>query len=90
MEEKGGKEGWDFGREEEINGLETGGLTVFENRMIGFLREKRLPCCTTYVPSDTSPTRQIWQCFKENSWILCNESVQQTARYDLQDHMSFC
>ncbi len=28
MEEKGGKEGWDFGREEEINGLETGGLTV--------------------------------------------------------------
>ncbi len=28
MEEKGGKEGWEFGREEEINGLETGGLTV--------------------------------------------------------------
>jgi len=46
MEKKGGKEGWDFGREEEIYGLETGGLTVFENRMIGFLRGKQLPCCT--------------------------------------------
>ena len=28
VEEKEGKEGWEFGREEEINGLETGGLTV--------------------------------------------------------------
>lgn len=59
MEEKGGKEGWDFGREEEINGLETGGLTVFENRMIGFLREKQF-ILLYYAPSDTSPTRQPW------------------------------